>query len=448
MIIHLELSTGASGDKILGALLELCEALGVADFGQLQQMATALLPNSIIRREQVLRAGIQATHISVDESPASTHHRHWRDIRAMIDVAAQNRALSQKAAHRATSCFALLAQAEAQAHGVEVEAVHFHEVGAADSIVDIVGSCFLLAALAPAAMYATPMALGNGTVDCEHGQMPVPAPATARILATPRTDGIGQSGTGGIPVYASIHDGELTTPTGAALIHSFVDSFAPLPCCKPVALGHGAGSRELSGTANIVRALAAEKSPLAGLGNNAGEKTAGKNPLADPNGADLDGAGLDKAGLNGFVIEGVALLETNIDHRTPEELAFICEHLFSQGALDVWQEAIHMKKGRLALKLLVLCSADRAQEFAAAIIAQTGSLGVRSSYVERTVIPRRVVELDTPYGTLPYKAAEVGPPLARQFLRPESDAVAAVAQNLNKDYHELYQELANQDFIE
>ena len=135
-------------------------------------------------------------------------------------------------------------------------------------------------------------------------------------------------------------------------------------------------------------------------------------------------------------------MQTNVDHRTPEALAFICKQLLEKGALDVWQEAIQMKKGRLGIKLNLLCAPSQAAEFSAELLAQTGSLGVRASYLERTVLPRRVVELDTPYGKLPFKAASLATPSERQFwLRPEHDAVAELAQRLQKDYQELYDEL-------
>ncbi|MDR3136534.1 MAG: LarC family nickel insertion protein [Coriobacteriales bacterium] len=453
MILHFDCSTGASGDKILGALLELSEALGKPAWQQLEAVVQALVPSAVLKRHRLKRGGIAATGIEVSEQPAP-RHRHWSDIRALIAQASNDGALPQPAAFLATTCFERLAQAEAVAHDVDVDNVHFHEVGAADSIVDIVGSCLLLEALSPRAVYATPVALGTGSVECAHGRLPVPAPATLRLLMTQEGDSattqnanqnaptnmtVDRTLQGGqqnvqanntyqtIPVYASVHTGELTTPTGAALIRSFVSDFAPLPCSVFLACGYGAGSRELDGTSNVLRILAAKKASWV-----TGARVANNTPAAsDPGGKQDD-----------FLVEGVACLETNVDHRSPEALAFICDQLLKQGALDVWQEAIQMKKGRLALKLCLLCAPERASEFAAALIRQSGSLGVRMNYGERTVAPRHILTLDTPYGPVPFKAAPTAPPADRPFLiRPEHDAVAHLATCLNQDYQALYDKL-------
>jgi uncharacterized protein (TIGR00299 family) protein len=436
MILHLDFSTGASGDKLLGALLELCEVHGTATFADLERVGKALIPLVTITREHVVKGGIAATHLMVEEP--SPPVRHWHEIRTLIELAGDGAAdktgpspaaaappavpspaaaappahhhsavtatppcpvLSPAAAALALRAFEAVAVAEATVHGRPLDHVHFHEVGGADSIIDIVGSSFLLDRLQPTAVYATPLALGNGTFVCAHGELPVPAPATARIIE-------------GLPVYASSHEGELTTPTGAALAKAFVTHWAPLPPLAPTGLGHGAGSRDLPGAPNVVRVIAGEPVSLAGLGD-------------------------------ALTVEGCVLLHTNIDHRTPEELAFACEELLAAGALDVWQEPITMKKGRLAVRVSVLCHAARAQELTQKTIALTGSLGVRSQYVERTVIPREAVTLDTPYGPVPFKAAAIDTPAARTaWLRPEHEAVAHIARAQGLDYHTLYEELS------
>ncbi|MDR1088845.1 MAG: nickel pincer cofactor biosynthesis protein LarC [Coriobacteriales bacterium] len=427
LLLHLDLSTGASGDKLLGALLEVCERQGLVAFDELMDTARELLPGVDLTHEHVVRGGIAATHITVeehtgedaqeqehtasfDEVEGRSHkhkhlgHRNWKDIHSLIEDAADRGVLSPATAELATRAFTRIAEAEATVHGVAPDEVHFHEVGAADSIMDVVLNSFLLLRLKPEAVYATPLALGNGSFVCEHGELPVPAPATAEILALSE-----------VPVYASSHEGELTTPTGAALIAEFVSSFAPLPCSLPRALGFGAGSREIAGAANVLRAISAEPAPLAGLTEQA------------------DGQ---------FFVEGVVQLECNLDHLSAEAIAFACEELLAAGALDVWQEPIVMKKGRLATKLVMLAPPERATGFAEKIIELTGTLGVRSSYLERTVIPRAVLTLDTPYGPVPFKAAEAGPPSKRsQWLRPEHDAVARLARERSLSYADLYAEL-------
>ena len=398
MILHFDFSTGASGDKILGSLIEISESLDVASFEDVQRIGAALVPNAQIKRTSITQSGIRATVISVDEG--ATSHRHWHDIRALIEEAGADRVLSEGALRLSLEAFEALAVAEASVHGVDVEEVHFHEIGAADSIIDICCSSFLLDKLAPKIVSATPLALGFGSFACSHGEMPVPAPATAKLIE-------------GLPVYAGGYGGELTTPTGAALARTFVTEWGQLPCLKPWAVGYGAGCRTIPGIANVVRSIAGEHVGLAGLT------------------ADV-----------GFIIEGCTLLETNIDHVSPEALAFACEELFAGGALDVWQEPITMKKGRLAVRLCVLTSVDGAQRMAEMIIELTGSLGVRSSFVERTCIPRKVTVKETDYGDVRYKTAFVSTADGRiKLQRPEYEDVARIAREQGLDFNRLYEEL-------
>jgi len=195
-----------------------------------------------------------------------------------------------------------------------------------------------------------------------------------------------------------------------------VTSFAPLPCSTPLAVGYGAGSKNLGEAANVLRALCAQPAPLAGLEAGADEQ---------------------------LYIEGVVQLECNLDSLSAEALAFACEELLAlEATLDVWQESITMKKGRLATKLVVLGKPEQATELAQKIIELTGTLGVRSSYHERTVIPRSVLTLNTPYGPVPFKAANTGSlPQRRRWLRPEHDVVVHLARKHNLSYLDLYREL-------
>ena len=412
-ILHLELSTGASGDKLLGALLEACESLGLARFEDLVRIGSSLVPGIEITRNRVLRSGIAASHLSVTEKDAPV--RCLSDIRALIERAGDGGLLSQTAADRAISAFELVGRAEASVHDQPLDHVHFHEVGAADSILDIVGSCYLLDVLAPCAVYATPLALGYGSVICAHGELPVPAPATASIIE-------------GLPVYTGVHEGELTTPTGAALVREFVTHFAPLPCSTIRAIGYGAGSREIPGAANVVRLLVGETDEAWRA-------------------QDMD--------TGSFTLEGCNLLESNIDHASPEALAFACDDLLRSGALDVWQEPITMKKGRLAVKLCLLCKPADARGLSTRVITTTGTLGVRMRYVERIIAPRASVTLDTPYGPVPFKVARFllpDEPVSVQhyedskvaaWIRPEHDTVSTLARENGLEYQELYEELVN-----
>ena len=410
MILHFDFSTGASGDKILGALIEISEKLGYKGFEEVQRLGAYLVPNAQITRtnpttpaptEHPHPTHIQATGITVAESSPSP--RNWQQIQTLIQQAGASGALPPHATRLALQAFQAIATAEATVHGVHPQQVHFHELGAADSIIDICASSLLLHQLAPDAVWATPLALGFGTVNTAHGQLPVPAPATALLIK-------------GLPVYAGTHPGELTTPTGAALASAFVTNWAQLPCVKPHAVGYGAGTRTIPGAANVLRAMAAQPTSLAGL---------------------LLGAG--------FTVEGCTLLETNIDHLSPEALAFACEELLAQGALDVWQEPITMKKGRLAVRLSVLSSYDKSQQLAQEVTKITGSLGVRSTYVERTRVPRSVVLEDTSVGQVHYKTACVATPQGDiKLKRPEYEDVARIAREQHLDFNHLYQQLNEQ----
>lgn len=408
-ILHLDLSTGASGDKLLAALLVINEKLELTSFEELKDKAQAILPEVHIEREMVVRGGVSAAHISVIDSHQH-HHRTWRDIQLILKDAASNGIVSDNAVTLALKVFERIALAEASVHGVAPEDVHFHEVGAADSIIDVLFNSFLLECIKPSAVYATPLALGNGTVFCAHGELPVPAPATAEILAG-----------SGVPVYASSHEGELTTPTGAALIAEFVSRFVPLPCSEPLACGYGAGSRQLEGAANVVRIICATPAPLAGIS-------------------------VEEEGQ--LLVEGVIHLACNIDHLSPEALAFACEELLAYGALDVWQESITMKKGRLASKLQLLVKPEQASEFAQKTIALTGTLGIRSTYLERATIAREVRVLATPYGPVSFKCAQIntldssGAEQEQNLcLRPEHEDIARIARERDLSYSDVQEEL-------
>ena len=296
MILHADFSTGVSGDKLLGALLELCEHCGVAGLSDLETVAATLLPGITVQRERVIKSGIGASQMHIHEQDPPS--RNWQQIREMIATAAGTGTLSDNAAKLAVAVFSDIASAEARVHGVSIDHVHFHEIGAADSIIDIVGCCYLLDKLAPTRFYATPLALGNGTIKCDHGELAVPAPATVQLIK-------------GLPVFASEHLGELTTPTGAALAANFITNWEPLPCMRPTMVGFGAGTMNLPGAANVVRVIAGEPTELSGSSDDLCQ---------------------DKGLEDGFTVQGCTLLETNIDHLTPEALAFICEELLKEGA--------------------------------------------------------------------------------------------------------------------
>ena len=414
MIAHLDISTGAAGDKIVCALMQACEALGTCSRDDFIALFGEMVPDAEVSFSEGSDCGISGLRLSV--SPAhhhdsdyghhhdgdhGHHHRSWADIREMIVRWGSDGLLSQGAVERSLQTFELVAEAESRVHGTTLDEVHFHEVGAIDSIVDTVGACHLMNLLGLDEIYATPITVGFGTVDCAHGTLPVPAPATALLLE-------------GLPVVAGPYEGEMTTPTGAGLLHANVTSWEPFPAMVPRATGVGLGTRKIDGAANTLRVIV------------------GDRVAACP---DADG---------GLALEQCVLLQSNIDHLSPEIAASCCEDLMKAGALDVWQEPITMKKGRLAFKLNVLAAPADADRLAVETINRTGTLGVRRSLVERIVAPREQYERETEFGPVRYKTLKASPlhDQVSSWVRPEHDDVARIARKTGLSYEEVLNRLA------
>jgi uncharacterized protein (TIGR00299 family) protein len=284
-------------------------------------------------------------------------------------------AIHEVAKARALDAFERLARAEALAHGVEVEHVHFHEVGAVDSIVDIVGTAIGIQELGIDEIWASPVRLGRGTVMTSHGELPIPAPATSRLLA-------------GIPVYAGDIEGEMTTPTGAALLATFVTRYAAMPPMRVSGEGWGAGTWELP-IPNLLRLSIGELY--------------------------MGGGGLTE----------VAVLESVIDNVTPELLAAALSLVLEAGALDVWAEPVRMKKQRLGSEVTVLALPEDAARLTDLLMLHTGTLGVRRRMAWRQVSPRRAETVTTSLGPVRVKVQGEGATLR---VRPENDDVVAIAR--------------------
>lgn len=382
MIGHLDCSTGVSGDKFLGALLDAGESSGRFRSADLDALVRSLAPEARVVVERTTSRGIAARSVRVGSSESESH-RHLADIEHLLDASA----LPAAAKERARSTFRRLASAEAEIHATGITSVHFHEVGALDSILDIVGVCAGMEALGIEQLVATPVAVGGGTVSAAHGLLPVPAPATAALLF-------------GAPIVPGPHASELTTPTGAALLGSCVDSYGTCPPMTLKVAGYGAGTRDI-GVPNVCRLLLGEPA---------------EKPLAELSAQD------------------VTVLETNVDHLSPEHVAFIAEVLLAQGAADVWTSPIVMKKGRSAAMLSVLVERAAADATAARVIELTGSLGVRRLDLERFVAVREIVEVPTPYGTVRVKSGA-------GRLRPEHDDIARIAREHGRTYGTVSKEL-------
>jgi pyridinium-3,5-bisthiocarboxylic acid mononucleotide nickel chelatase len=391
MLGYLDCSSGISGDKFLGALIDAGFSLDRLS----ETLAMLDLPSHEIVLEWVTRGGILGAHVSVETS-AEQPVRTWNDIRTLLVQSA----LPERVRDGAVTAFELLAEAEGKVHGVQPEDVHFHEVGALDSIVDIVGVAAGLVALEIDELLVSPVATGFGTVETEHGTLPVPAPATSELLL-------------GVPTFTGNVESELTTPTGAVLVRTFATGFGPMPISTPVATGYGAGTRDLP-IPNVARLTIAERA-----------EDVAEQPLQQPS-AEGETARVRT--------EVVAVLEANVDHVTPEQLSFACERLLEEGALDVWQTPIVMKKGRAAVALSVMVEPERAERFSTLVMQLTGTLGVRRSLLDRDVAPRFVATVDTRFGAVRVKVTTLG---GKRRVRPEHDDVAAIARREELPYDEV-----------
>ena len=272
----------------------------------------------------------------------------------------------------AKAVYGRIAEAESAVHGRPVALVHFHEVGALDAVADVVGACLLMREIAPEQVIVSPVHVGSGEVRCAHGVLPVPAPATARILE-------------GAPIYGGAVRGELCTPTGAALLKHFATRFGDMPAMALEKTGYGMGAKDFE-RANCLRAM---------LGETA------------------EGGGT------------ACELRCNLDDMTGEEIAFAAEALRSAGALDVWTEAVGMKKGRPGVLLACLCAPEREAEFAALMLKHTATIGVRGQTVRRYTLAREEIRLDTPRGPVRAKRSR-GYGVDR--VKPEYDDLAEIAR--------------------
>lgn len=345
---YLDAFSGIAGDMLVGALAD-----AGADQSAIAAAIASLQVDATVSFEKVKRGGIAATKFHV-HWPEQKSHRHLSGIVKIIDRGD----LSDRARRNAKAVFQRLGEAEAASHAVPIEKVHFHEVGAVDSIADIVGACVALDQLDITRICCSPVNVGSGTVNTEHGVLPVPAPATARLLT-------------GVPIYASGPAMELTTPTGAAVAVTLAERFGPLSPMKVSRTGHGAGTRDFPGQPNVLRVILGETTPA------------------------------DEALT-------VTVIEANIDDLSPQVLAWSAERLLEAGALDVTIEPIIMKKGRPGTLLRVIAKPEDREMLAQKVFAETSTLGVRVYAVERRVRARSFVEVDTPYGKVNVKVSSEG----------------------------------------
>ena len=377
-IAFLDCFSGISGDMFTGALLD----LGL-EFRALKE-ALAGLPLSGVRAEarREGRNGIHGTRFLVHVDDAAQPERHFRDIRRIL----LESGLSERVRERSLAVFQALAEAEARIHDRPVDEVHFHEVGAADSIVDIVSAAFGLEALGVDRLCCSPLPLGSGFVECRHGTIPVPAPATLALLE-------------GVPVKHGGIEAEMVTPTGAALVRVLCEAFGPMPAMQVEGSGFGVGSRDLPDRPNLLRMVI---------------------------GRDAEAVEADT----------VALLEANLDDSPPEWTGFLVERLFEAGALDVWLVPVQMKKNRPGVIVQALARPADRDRLAGLILEESTTLGVRHQTLERTTLARFPAEVESPWGPLRVKRAVS--PNGRERILPEYEACRRIALDRGIPLREVY----------
>ena len=359
-VVYFDCFAGVSGDMIVGALLD----LGV-DFDALKHQLSSLAVSSYgTNIPRVERGGIAATKFDVEVDLRDQPARMLADIRSII----LESSLSEITKKRSLAVFERLADAEAKVHGTTRDEIHFHEVGAVDSIVDIVAAMIGFEILGVDRFYCSPLRVGSGVIDAEHGRLPVPAPATAELLK-------------GVPVYAGDLEGEFVTPTGAAIVSTLCEEFGHLPAMKASGVGYGAGSRDPKGLPNVLRLMLGE----------------------------MDDAGTDiESSIVSRPDESITVIETNIDDMNPQVYGFVMERAFALGALDVFTVPAQMKKDRPGVLLTVLCKPETTEALIKMLLAETTTLGVRYYQAHRRVLQRAIETVATDYGPVRIKVARDG----------------------------------------
>ncbi len=381
-IAYFDCFSGISGDTILGALID-----AGLPIGELRKELKKLeLSGYQIDIKTVSRQNLKGKRFKVEvaKDKGKEEGRSLSQILKLIEKSSLNARIKEKSGE----IFKKLGMAEAKVHGQKGGAVHFHEVGAIDSIVDVVGSLVGLKILGIDKVYSSPLSLGRGWVDCQHGRLPVPAPATIELLK-------------GVPILPSGEEKELVTPTGAAIITALSESFSSPPPMRIESIGYGAGSRNLSGRPNLLRVL---------IGQSPGE----------------------------YEEDEITVIETNIDDLNPQVYNYLQERLFEEGALDVFLTPVQMKKGRPGTLVTVLAEPSRVEILTTIIFEETSSLGIRTYRTQRRKLFREVKEVKTKYGKVKVKVSRTSEKI--QHVSPEYEDCRKIAQRKNIPFREVYEE--------
>jgi uncharacterized protein (TIGR00299 family) protein len=347
--LYFDCFAGASGDMILGAMV----AAGVDPGALREQLSRLNVEGFKIDFETTDRAGLSATYARV-ETVHEHKHRHLADIRTIIENSGVTDAVKQLSLR----IFTRLAEAEARVHNEPIEKVHFHEVGALDAIVDVVGASICFDLMKIDRFVSSPLHVGSGMVDMAHGRFPIPPPAVTELLR-------------GVPFYSGDIKGELLTPTGAAIITTVCQDYGPIPRIKTDSTGYGAGTREYENFSNVLRVLI------------------GETELADA------------------ASERLWMLETNLDDASPQIVGHVMDRVFELGALDCYFTPVQMKKNRPGVLLSVLCKPDDKEAVMKLLFTETTTLGIRSYEVERRALRRSLARVETQYGPIDVKVAHL-----------------------------------------
>ncbi len=394
--LYIECKMGAAGDMLTAALLELVpdkEAF-------VERLNKVGIPGVVYHAEKAVKCGITGTHMTVMVNGAEEdehmhehhhhdhdhhdhgHHHHHSGMADIEHIVRDHLDIPNNVKDDIMAVYALIAEAESHAHGVPVTDIHFHEVGTMDAVADITAVCMLINELSPDRIIVSPIHVGSGTVRCAHGILPVPAPATAFILQ-------------GIPAYGGHVNGELCTPTGAALLKHFADEFGDMPVMKVSSIGYGMGKKDFE-TANCVRVMKGESGASRAVDNSLETE----DPAMASPGSDHKDEGA------GHSEEHVLELSCNVDDMSAEAIGYACERFFEGGALEVYTIPVGMKKSRPGTLIRVMCDEEHKEALIRLIFKHTTTIGIREAVTRRYVLDRHFEIVDTPYGQVRRKVSE------------------------------------------
>lgn len=407
-IAYFDCFAGISGDMTLGALVD----AGLS-FEELKvELAKLNLQEYEIKQEKVIKQGMTGTKIHVLAQEEHVH-RHLNDITQII----QESKLTEEVKAKAVAVFRKLAEAEAKVHGTSPDEVHFHEVGAVDAIVDIVGAVIGLHKLGIEKVYASAVHTGKGFTKAAHGTIPIPAPATLELLR-------------GIPVYTQNIPFELVTPTGAAILSAYCSDFGDMPVMNVEYIGYGAGERELT-IPNLLRVM---------IGNHNQSET---HKIAASNNSEIPSRGEARFLQEQKIQSGQALmLETNIDDMIPEFYDYLIQKFLKEGAMDVFLQPIQMKKNRPAVTLSVQIHPSQLEKFTTLILKETTTIGVRVYPVTKYMLPYEVILVDTPWGKAKAKIVRADDEFTT--VSPEYEDCRRIAETENVPLNQVYEEVKRQ----